>query len=205
MRKILRFFFSAFLLSIIVWVVNPKQAEAVSFNKSTSDVYWFSESFKVKGASSYLATHDRGAYVKFDTSQLTPDDAVTLWWVVFNNPASCTQGQGGYHCGEGDLTDPDVQASVLHASGKLINRSGSAHFTSYLPINNINGALFGPGLLNPETADIHFVVRTHGSKITELLYDQLHTFDGGCNNSTASTGSPGPNTCEDIQFAVHEN
>lgn len=85
---------------------------------------------------------------------------------------------------------------------------GKASFGSHLSAGNTKGCQTGlpcgEGLTNPMGADIHLIVRDHGPIIPELLHEQISTFGGGCINAPPGTGKPGPNTCEDLQFSVHE-
>jgi hypothetical protein len=56
------------------------------------------------------------------------------------------------------------------------------------------GCIFsGLGLEDAETAEIHFVVQTHGWKRGDILTDQVTEFMGGCP----------PNPCLDVHFAIH--
>ncbi len=57
-------------------------------------------------------------------------------------------------------------------------------------------ALFGGGLQKPMSAEIHFVVRTHGPAIPGKVDSMLYTVNGGCEGAF-----PNP-PCSDVQFAV---
>lgn len=146
----------------------------------------------VAGASSTISTTKAGATMTLHTSLLAPGDAVTVWWVVFNNPAACIGGHFGFHCGPADLSRAVAQPSVLYAAGHLIGGSGTGDYGARLKTGDTSGALFGAGLTNPTGADIHLVVRDHGPKDASLMPDQIHSF-GVCNP-----------TCTDVQFSVHE-
>ena len=180
----------------------------MALHGETSRVQWFSDWSNVSMASSNLRTYDWGASFNLNTYGLKPMDAVTVWWVIFNYPEYCTHGTGGYRCGEGDLApfggNSSVESSVVHADGDVIDYRGFGHFQGNLMANDASKALFGNGLVHPEGADIHFVVRSHGRVWGSLVREQLNTFGGGCNNAPPGTGMPGPNTCWDAQFSVHE-
>jgi hypothetical protein len=165
----------------------------------------FSDFSVVPGSSSRLMTSDSGAHMTIKTSDLAPGDAITVWWVVFNNPELCSNPipdpDGGADisaCGEGDLLpyggDLDIESSALHAAGHIIGGRGKGNFAGYLAVGDDSGALFGPGLLQAKTAEIHLVVRGHGPKIPGLVDDQIHTFDGGCDD----------NVCGDLQFSIFQ-
>jgi hypothetical protein len=82
--------------------------------------------------------------------------------VIFNHPEFCSHGAFGLRCGEGDLDVEDVQASVVYGAGHVIGASGKASYGAYLGVGDTSGALFGPGLLYPRSADIHLIVHDHG-------------------------------------------
>lgn len=63
----------------------------------------------------------------------------------------------------------------LPAAGHVISESGIAGYGSRLGKGDTAGALFGPGLLNPETADIHLVIRTHGPAEGGMTNDEIHS------------------------------
>lgn len=145
----------------------------------------------VTGASSTLSTNGAGATMTLRT-RVPTGDAVTVWWVVFNNPSACTGGHFGFHCGPADLGNADAAPSVLYAAGHVIANNGAGDFGAHLSTGDTSGALFGPGLMNPTGADIHLVVHDHGPADPALMPDEIHSF-GVCNT-----------TCADIQFSVHE-
>lgn len=167
----------------------------------------FSDFSVIPGSWSSLMTNDSGAHMTIKTSELTPGDAITVWWVVSNNSElrrhPIPDPDGGPDlsaCGEGDLPlppfsgDPATETSALHAAGHVIGGSGKGNFAGHLAVGDVSDALFGPGLLYPETAEIHLIVRGHGQAIPGLVHDQIHTVDGGC----------GINLCEDLQFSVFQ-
>jgi hypothetical protein len=59
------------------------------------------------------------------------------------------------------------------------------------------------GLMDARKAEIHFVIRSHGPLIPGIIHEQISTFNAGCGGFPPELGTPGPNTCEDLQFAVH--
>lgn len=116
------------------------------------------------------------------------DTAVTMWAVIFNNPQNCNNG-----CGADDLATPGVNASVLYVTGQRVQSNGRAAFAGAFSKNSVMGTLFGPGLIDPATAEIHLIVRSHGRVIPDMLAGQISSVNGGCP----------PNTCTDLQFAAH--
>ncbi len=53
------------------------------------------------------------------------------------------------------------------------------------------------GLTDPEGAEIHLVLRTHGPVIPELVNEQIHSFNRGC-----EVGEPNVGICRNLQFAA---
>jgi hypothetical protein len=154
----------------------------------SSDVLDYYNPTQVVGTSK-LVRNSQGISLTLHTTGITPGDAVTVWWVIFNNPEAC----GGSPCGLADLGNPAVNASVLFAAGHVIGGGNSTSFASHLNVGDVSEALFGPGLLDPFNAEVHLVVRTHGPAIPGMVDEQIHEFAGGCP----------PNTCDDIQFSIH--
>ncbi|MGH3648728.1 MAG: hypothetical protein ACRDTM_16330 [Micromonosporaceae bacterium] len=207
MKRLVFLFHLAVALLAALAFAAPAQAAVGS---STSAVQLFSDGSAVPGASSTLTRTGRGVSVSLRTSGLTAGDAVTVWWVVFNHPEEC-QGMAGspYRCGEPDLFNPDVEASVQYAGGHIIGGSGSYSIGSYLSEGDTTGCALGDellcaGLIDAQVADVHFVVRTHGEALPEYLPGQFQSFGGACGNVPEEFGGGGPNMCEDLQFSVHE-
>ncbi|MFU8832950.1 MAG: hypothetical protein ACNA7J_12470 [Wenzhouxiangella sp.] len=175
---------------------------------SLSNIYLFDDpEVMISDASSALTRNDRGVSFQLHTSELAPDSAYTVWWVVFNNPEYCQ----GDICGLQDLplpdfpdADPRVEAALLWATGDVSNDLGRARFSAHLfaGADAPGEVLFGPDpLLQDSNAEIHLIVRSHGPRATltgDELNDALTTFAGGCAEFEA-----GPNDCADVQFSVH--
>ena len=146
----------------------------------------------VAGTSSTLVRTDGRVTMNLITSGLEANGAYTVWWVIFNNPERCATNP----CTEADLA-PGVRAatgaSPLYVTGQLVRGDGKATFGGSLAVGDTNGALFGPGLLEPQKAEVHIVVRTHGQAIPGMVDEQLGSFNGGCP----------PNTCANVQAAQH--
>ena len=159
----------------------------------TGPVRLFSDGSAVAGSSSTLVRTSNGVSMTVHTSGLTAGDAVTIWWVIFNNPAACSHGMFGLRCGHGDFSNSAVKASVMYAAGHVIGGDGTGNYGAHLSVGEMTiVVLFGPGLTNPMGADIHLVVHDHGPADPSLMPDEIHSF-GVCNP-----------TCVDLQFAAHE-
>ena len=61
------------------------------------------------------------------------------------------------------------------------------------------------GLLDAQAAEVHLLIRSHGPKIPGLVDQMISTFNGGCvqANNAPGTGTPGSNTCVDMQGTNH--
>ena len=180
---------------------------------STSNVYRFADMGVV--GSSQLTRHGNSISVRLKTSDIPPGMAITLWWVVFNYPWNCAS----VPCGEADIFDPAVKADVLYASGHVTGNGNAINFSAQLKTGDASGSVMGffnallgldlpsVGLTNVDGAEVHMVVRTHQQALPTHMPDMIHTFNGGCGyppGVPTTYGAPGPNTCSDIQFAVHQ-
>jgi hypothetical protein len=147
----------------------------------------------VPATGSVLVRSKEGAYMSVHAAGLTPGTAVTAWWVFFNSPEGCLTSP----CTPADLNNPDAQPSLVSAAGRIVGPDGTADFGAYRAVGDTTGAFSGPGLLNPFKAEIHLVVRSHGPAVLDdpqVLQEQLSMFNGGCP----------PNTCANLQAAIHE-
>ncbi len=156
----------------------------------------------VAGAATLTRTADGISYQVY-TSGLTPGSN-TVWIVIFNKPEHCAGGPGA--CMASDLGSPAVQGSVVAGSGYLVGNDGLANFVGSLDkgnppagiqVNVPNGTV--NGLKNPMKAEIHLVLREHGTvdAFGEAV-DQLTTFEDAA--VCASRGR----VCANVQAAVFE-
>ena len=154
-------------------------------SKSTADV--FSPLLAVNGTST-LHRNKKGITVNFKTDGLIPGHAVTLWWVIWNNPGVCETPNA---CGaDADFGPPfinNVGLDILYASGHVVGSNGMGNFSAHLNLNDdsksVNALMGFPdvgGLLNAQDAEVHLVIRTHGPKIPGKVNDQISSYVGGC-------------------------
>jgi hypothetical protein len=162
-----------------------------SADRQTTPVLSF-EDWAVTGDANLVRT-DTGLTYNLRTSGLTGGDAVSIWWVIFNNPEACVDA-----CGVSDVFNPDVNAAVQSGGGHVVGNSGRAGFAGHLNEGQITNEhpmfLDGPGLTDARGAEIHLVVRTHGPVIPGMNHAMFNSFEVGCD----------VNDCEDVQFAVFE-
>jgi hypothetical protein len=191
------------------------EAEVMTLAKPAfSNVYTFAGDLV---GSATLNRNKNGIRMTLQTTGIDAGTAVTVWYVIFNEPSEC----GSSPCGEADIFDPDVQTGVVYAAGHVIGGGGNSNFAGHRSVSDASvsampffNELLGlnlpvVGLLDPFGAEVHLVVRTHEEAIPEFLPDMIQTFNGGCTYPAGVTpgiaGVPGPNTgCEDIQFAIFQ-
>jgi hypothetical protein len=159
---------------------------------------------------SRLERDDDEVKLKIKTRELKPNHIYTVWWVIFNKPGACSAPG----CGLDDFFLPDgspnfaqraaTEMSAVWATGGIARHNGKAKFRAMLEENVAPGQVnFGPGLTDAEIAEFHIVIRDHGPDDQGLLYEQMHTFGGGCNNAPPFLGTPGKYECVDDQLAIH--
>lgn len=163
----------------------------------------------VAGAKAMLMTTNLGAFAHLTTPQLTPGNAYTLWWIVFNEPTACSTSP----CTPADVLKRAnvTKADVGYGGGLIAGRDGTGQFASYLPIGSLPQAWFGNGFDNPLGAEIHLVINDHGPLLPEMAESMLGSARGGCVDesfpadfpATAfADGTPGPNTCRMVQGVI---
>jgi WD40 repeat protein/serine/threonine protein kinase len=195
--------------------LNTSSANQASASVQTQPIFWFATGFPIESGSATLTRTSGGIAMTYHARELTPGDAITIWWVIWERPQLCTlpactpddvfltDAAGNLLTDENDYlmlnqTQIDkVGISLLYATGNVVNNDGTADFTAYLPVGNRTGrTTFGRGLLFPFTPEIHLVARTHGTASTDrsILHQQLNTDWGGC--------EPFHLPCNDVQAAV---
>lgn len=190
--------------AVLISVQAGQTTTKASRNSSNSfaSANWFpatGNSGVVANSSSVMIRNADGVAYTISTTGLLPGGAYTNWWVIFNEPQFCSPPG----CGADDFPqnggNPNAGASVLWATGRVVDANGQGNFASHLAAGGVSSApgqvLFGPALLNPR-AEIHIIVRSHGpaSGDPNVLQLQLTTVAGGCSLS---------NPCQDQQFVLH--
>ena len=175
------------------------ESQANTKRATSGTVYTFADMSPV-GTSTLRRTTNAIA-AEYITSELTENDAYSLWWVVFDAPEYCSAPG----CGIDDVMqaisggpNPSQVSMIGAVDGSVAGADGRAHYRGTLKQYDTSQAAFGDGLDNPMTAEIHYVLRTHGPAIPGLINQQITTADGGCR-----PGQPNEGMCVDVQFAVH--
>lgn len=173
------------VMAVLLIGVTPAQAG----QDSTSDVRKFSDGSVV--GSSKLVRTGSGISASIRTSGLTPDDVVTVWIVIFNDPTECASTP----CTASDRFDPAVDAHAVYGAGHVIGGDGTAGYGLHLNEGDASREDLwgtGPALTDAEGAEIHLVLRTHGQKQPGNVSEQSHSAGLGCNPQ-----------CVNVQFSMH--
>ena len=166
--------------------------------------------------SSKLVRYGRSVQAEIRTTGLVAGHALSLWWVVFNNPAGCATSP----CGESDIfaAGNPALADVVGSRGQVMAADGTAHIQTYLMegepstsalpyfYENLDlGAGQPIGLLDPINAEIHLVLRSHGPVIEGLQEEMLTTYEGGCTTNLDFGVVPqSQGECADLQFVIFQ-
>ncbi len=161
----------------------------------------------IPGAFSTLERETNEISMEIHTSMLPASSATTVWWVIFNEPSKCSPPG----CAGKDLSNPAVKGSVSFATGEVIGADGVGDFSADLKVGDLSGcqpAVVGfpcVGLMKPLTAEVHYVIRSHGLPIAGLVDQQIGSFAGGCKGTPVPPfAGPTGNSCFDVQASVHK-
>lgn len=168
-----------------------------------------------------LVRSGNGISANYKTDVLTPGNAATLWFIVFNYPENCTPDQGG--CSPDDLGDTAAQGDFFIGGGHVIGSDGKGNFGGHLKVGDTSGSGLAevmdcedctPGLIDPAGALVVLAVHDHGPAQTgQTLTEQISSFLGGCvgdfnGNEFGFATGPGDipdnvGECSTIQFSPH--
>jgi hypothetical protein len=200
----------AIALAAALLLASATGVAASSAERSTQPVVQIWDGTLV-GTSSLVRT-DGGISAVYQTTQVPAGQAVTLWFVVFNNPAACDGP-----CGAVDLFfNPAAGGDFLVGAGHVIGASGSANFGASLRVGDTSGSAFAEigmpersvGLTNPRGAQVALLLHSHGPKLSgQALASQMSSFTGGCQVFQGDLEMPGSGLAdgpEDVPDAVGE-
>ncbi len=156
--------------------------------------------------------------------------AVTLWWVIFNEPEQCvTSPEAAAKCGGVDifgqeyldsvangapdpgLIRPNLESglAVVYATGGITSPWGRVRLVASLYQGASGEDL--PDTVDPmnlnraltsSAAEIHLVMRDHGRRHRQDYDAQITAFlDPYCSDPNLLYFA-GPNLCQDVQFAI---
>jgi hypothetical protein len=169
----------------------------------------FGRSGPVAGAQAHLIRNANGITYRMTTNSLTPGNAYTLWLVVVNNPSACSTTP----CAAPELfSNLATDAQVRFAAGHVAGGSGNGTFAGSVKEGPLSGWLADGSLENSMGAEVHLVINDHGVKLPEFMPGMIHTYRGGCSNSSPfppffpatalADGEVGPNICRLYQAAI---
>ena len=183
---------------------------------TNSSVYWWWQNDPdndIPAGSSTINRTPKGISCTISTSLANntasyEDAAVTVWFVVFNAPGNCATNP----CTGADLGNGATMPDVLYGGGHVIDSSEMAEYGVSLKAGDTSGSLFpqpSAGLKDPQTAEVHYVVRSHGVIGTGRVNDLIQTVDGGCEVELGgATGfdslSTAEGDCQDLQYSIHQ-
>lgn len=214
--KIQLFIFALIIAVVTFAAMQVASAVAAGANKSTEDVTWWWDADNSIG-SAKLVRQDNGLNANFKTSDLPAGQAVTLWFIVFNNPAGCATSPCSIPA---DVFNPAAQADFLHGGGHVTG-GGMNTFAGHLSVGDISGSgmleigfpELAIGLLDPQAAEVHLALHSHGPALTgQDLVAQLSSFTGGCVTFNGPDGfaasmddvPDAEGECSTIQRSVHQ-
>lgn len=141
----------------------------------------------VPGSEAEIVRHDDRAEFTLTTTELEKH-AYTVWMVVYNVPALCTDPDTGrdrdFRCGRGDFLNPATGFSIMYGAGQEVEVAHDEFdtFSGTRQRLDRDGVIVGPGLVDPQGAEIHFLVRDHGPCPADGCGNRTTTVDGGCDN-----------------------
>lgn len=164
----------------------------------------------VVGEASLIRT-DAGLTATLLSSDLPAGQAVTLWFIVFNNPSACAG-----MCGLADLLGNEAEADFLVGGGHVTGADGTGGFGGHLAVGDTSGSAFlelgvpsrAIGVTNPWGAQVTILLHSHGPAMTGAdLVSQMSSFTGGCSVFQGDLELPGSGLAdgpEDIPDAPGE-
>lgn len=163
----------------------------------------------IEGSKASLVRTKAGAYVSFQTKELTPGHVYTLWWIIMNDPTKCSARP----CTPEDVLGKhaEVKSEVTWADGLVAPESGGATFSSFLAKGDVWKPWFGNHFPDPMTAEIHLILNDHGPAVDGKVGDMITSYRTGCTDESLpppfpdaakQDGEAGPNKCALVQDVI---
>ena len=162
----------------------------------------------IDGTKALLVTGPEGASMHLTSKDLTPGNAVTIWFVALQNPQLCKKNP----CTPGEAMGmPEMETVAVNGGGTVVPKDGMVEVSAHLPKGEVPTNLFDTDFMTPESAEYHLVIHDHGPLIPELAADMLSSFRGGFTlesvpphypDTARVDGEGGPNTCVSRQVAL---
>jgi len=202
---------AALILAAVTATITATAASATSGAQSTHPVFWTWDPTTPVGSATLIRT-DGSLSATDHSSGIPAGQAVTLWFIVFNNPAACANDP----CNIVDLIfNPAAQGDFLVGGGRVTGGS-QTNLGGALQVGDTSGSGFieigmpgrAIGLTNPRGAEVHLALHSHGPAVAgPTLRDQINSFTGGCQVFLGNGGFPGSGIAdgpEDVPDAVGE-
>jgi hypothetical protein len=149
----------------------------------------------VVGEASLVRT-GAGLTAAYRSTDLPAGQAVTLWFIVFNNPSACAAT-----CGLWDLLfNLEAEGDFLVGGGHVTGADGKGGFGGHLAVGDTSGSAFPEigmpsrpiGLSNPWGAQVTILLHSHGPAMSGPdLVSQMSSFTGGCDVFLGDLELPG--------------
>lgn len=216
-----RLHFTVACAAALVWAV-PAAPAADPARFTTSNVYWSWDQSAPIGTAT-LVRSESGITAVFNSGDLPAGQAVTLWFIIFNNPEHCDSSP----CADvsaapneflADLFNPAVAGDFYFGSGHVTG-GGQATLGGHLRIGDLTGSGraevgidAGIPLIDPFRAEVLLALHSHGPALRgRALQHQISSFLGGCQTFLGTDGFAGspadvpdaPGECSTMQFSVH--
>lgn len=165
----------------------------------------------IQSSVAQLMTSPAGATITLSTSELTPGNVTTAWWVILTKPMLCEAKP----CSPKDVIGRAdiVGTQFVYADGAVNSDDGKADFAAYLPRGAVKNGWYDQDFPNPTEAEIHLVLNDHGPLKPEIAASMLTSYRGGCRDDSLpppfpetakADGVPGPNACQLIQDSIFQ-
>ena len=116
--------------------------------------------------------------------------AVTIWVGSFHNPQNCAPNPAAGVCQTSDLANNLTGGAQQRVDGMVL---GNGPFNFMVNVwegdTSEQNAGTASGLVDADTDEIHFVIRSHGLPITGMVDQQTHLLQGGCSTSNPCTNN----------------
>lgn len=186
---------------------------------SRADVHWWWDTDAAVGRSK-LVRVDNGLSAVVRSTGLPAGHAVTLWFIIFNNPAACSTQPCSMPA---DVFNQDTRADFYFGGGHVVGR-GQQVFAGHLNVGQTAGSgkaeladadvaeVQAVPLTAPRDAEVVLALHSHGPAMQgPLLVDQLSSFLGGCITFLGPSGfADGPGDvphlegqCSTVQRSLH--
>ncbi len=112
MKSLLRVGAVSVLLTAVAFTFSAKSgvsAQGMDTKITETTVHFFEDASEMKDGVAILTRMKTGVAMQLSTVKLEPQDAVTVWWVVFNEPTKCSDGE----CGENDIFNLDADGDFI--------------------------------------------------------------------------------------------